>query len=163
MHCSEHPTDLKLQSSLPKGALVWLGITLFFTSLYVIRASMDVIPPEDHIALSLILCFLLSQLLMNVEQTVLKISLPYNRAWLQHHRFGRRDERSLPVSQIHSARVEYSDTPQNGTPDCARIVLITALGMIPVNEKYQTNPVQLGKNCQQINSFLESQKLFFEA
>ncbi len=163
MHCREYPTDLKLHSPLPRIAKIWLGVALFIASLYIVRASIEVIPPEDHFALSVLLCFLLGQVLLSIEQSVLKISLPYNRAWLHHRSFGRYHERSLPVSQIHSARLEFSKKPHDDAPDTARIVLVTALGMIPVSEKYQKNPKHLGTICRQINSFLESQEGLLKA
>ncbi len=163
MHCRKHSTDLTLQSPLPKVAIVWFGITLFIALLYCIRATIEIIPPQDHFALSIVLCFLLGQVLISMEQTVLKISLPYNRAWLKHHRFCNHHERSLPVSQIHSARLEYSKNPQEGADDCARIVLVTALGMIPVTEEYEKKTVRLRQTCTQINRFLESQTQYFTA
>lgn len=130
---------------------------------YLIRAMTQVIPPEDHVALSAILCTFLLLALINLEQTVLKISLSQNRCWLRHHRLGMLKERSLPVSQIHSAKVEYLTAKGDTDMQFARLVLVTSLGMIPVNEHFQEHPTRMDSACQQINSFLHSQRQYLAA
>ena len=44
-----------------------------------------------------------------------------------------------------------------------RIVLVTSLGMIPVNEEYQVDAPDLDDACERINAFLASQTKFMRA
>jgi len=163
MYPKDCVTQLKLSSPLPRSALAWLAITALIAGLYIWRASIEFIPPEDHVALSIILCCLLTQLWMQVEQTRVTISLPHNRCWLRHHRMGRYTEKSLPVSQIHSARIEHADTPIYGDIYPARIVLVTSLGMIPASTYYPDKPRLLYNTCTRINTFLGSNESYFHA
>ena len=163
MRCREYLTELELELSLPRLAWAWLSVSMLIGSLYLIRAITQDIPPEDHVALSLLLCTFLALVWMNLEQTVLKFSLPENRCWLRHHRHGTLKERSLPVSQIHSVKVEYQSASAYPHTQLGRIVLITSLGMIPVSEHFQENPTLLDSACRQINSFLQSQQQFLTA
>lgn len=163
MRCREYLTELEMESSLPRTAWGWLTLALLLAGMYLLRAMIQDIPPEDHLALSLLLCTFLALVWINLEQTVLKFSLPENRCWLRHHRCGMLKERSLPVSQIHSARVEYQSTSGNADTQLARLVLVTSLGMIPVSEHYQENPALMDGACHQINSFLQSQQLYLTA
>lgn len=163
MRCREYLTELKLESPLPQTAMLWLAVTLLLAALYISRMFVDIIPPEDHVAIALLLCIFLTQVWVNLEQIVVEISLPNNRCWLRHHRMGKLRERSLPVSQIHSARMEYEQTENVTQAQSARIVLVTSLGMIPVSEHYQTDATLLERACGQINSFLQSQQRYLQA
>jgi|GEM_PF-3611758 len=163
MRCRTFLTELKLDSYLPPKMQLWLAASLFVAVLYVLRTLIETIAPQDHLAISLILCFLLVQTWLSFEKTSVKISLPDNRCWLRHHRPGTYQERSLPVSQIHSAKLQYKEFSCPDIQPHARIALITSLGMIPVNEQYQRNPAQLLNACQEINCLLESQPRFFRA
>lgn len=163
MRCQELLTELRLESQLPPKAHLWLCITLFVAGLYLLRSLLQTIPPEDHVAISLVICFFLTQLWFSLEKTSVKLSLHDNRCWLRHHRLGKYDELSLPVSQIHSAKLEYEAKPASDAAPKARITLITSLGMIPINQQYQGNPARLHYACKQINHFLESQPHFLQA
>ena len=163
MRCREYLTELELESSLPRTAWVWLSVTMLLASLYLLRAMTQDIPPEDHVALSLLLCTFLTLVWLNLKQTVLKFSLPENRCWLRHHRCGTSRELSLPVSQIHSAKAEYQSANGDAQTQLGRIVLITSLGMIPVSEYFEENPTLLDRACQQINRFLQSQEQYLTA
>ena len=156
-------TELTLQSQLPPRARLWLCITLFLSGMYLFRTLIQTIPPEDHVAIALIICFLLTQFWFSIERTSIKISLPHNRCWLSYHRLGKSHELSLPISQIHSAQLQFEEKPTPGTTPNARITLVTSLGMIPVSQQYQGNPARLHANCEQINCFLESRMRFLEA
>ena len=156
-------TELTVQSQLPPKARLWLCVTLLLSGMYLCRILMQTIPPEDHVAIALIICFLLTQFWFSIERTSIKISLPHNRCWLSYHRLGKSNELSLPVSQIHSAQLQFEEKPAHGTTPNARIALVTTLGMIPASQQYQGNPVQLHVNCEQINRFLESRMRFLEA
>ena len=163
MRYREYLTELELESSLPRTAWAWLSVTVLLASMYLLRAMTQDIPPEDHVALSLLLCTFLALVWINLEQTVLTFSLPENRCWLRHHRCGTLKERSLPVSAIHSAQVEYRSISENARQQPGRIVLVTSLGMIPVSEHFQENPAPLDRACLQINSFLQSQQQYLAA
>jgi hypothetical protein len=161
MRCRTFLTELKLESHLPPKMQLWLAASLFVAVLYVLRTLIENIAPQDHLAISTVLCLLLTQTWLSFEKTSLKISLPDNRCWLRHHQPGKYNERSLPVSQIHSARLQYQEFSCPDEPAHARITLVTSLGMIPVNEQYQRNPAQLQDACQKINGLLQSQTRFF--
>ena len=163
MHTQYNNTEFNIASPLTRRALGWLYASGLVASLYLIRVLIEEIPPQDHLALSFIVCGLLVQTWFHLEQTCLKISLPYNRCWLRHHHLGKTREQSLPVSQIHSARLEYSDVQQHSDIRYARIVLVTSLGMIPASRNYSDKAWLLDQDCNHINHFLESQKLFFQA
>ncbi|MFK7859532.1 MAG: hypothetical protein AB8B64_11935 [Granulosicoccus sp.] len=163
MPAQDRITEFTMMSPLPGKALVWLYAFFLIASLYIVRALIEDIPPQDHVALSFILCFLLTQVWCRLEQTRLRISLPYNRCWLRHHHLGKYKEQSLPVSQIHSAKLEYDDSQTSSNGGSARIVLVTSLGMIPVSLTYSEKARLLDQSCHHINCFLESQKLYFQA
>lgn len=163
MRLTDNITELRMTLPLPRSTLMWFGISAFFTSLYIIRSSIELIPPQDHVALSLILCFLLGQSWLHLEQTRIRINLPHNRCRVRHHRMGVFSERSLPVSQIHSARVEFDSASAGTASPPARMVLVTSLGMIPASLYYSDKLWHLDKECQLINGFLESSELFFHA
>lgn len=163
MRCNAYLTGMTLASPIPKPALIWMGIALGLAGLYALRALLTEIPPQDHVALSLVLCALLLQVGINLERYVLKISLSENRCWVYHHRAGACNVRSLPVSAIHSACLEMQ--PRNNTlnPELGRLVLITSLGMIPIGEKYLQKSNLLEQTCQQINDFLASRDRYLHA
>ncbi|MFK7994267.1 MAG: hypothetical protein AB8B87_09020 [Granulosicoccus sp.] len=148
---------------LPRRALAWLTVSILVSGLYMFRVLIEEIPPQDHVALSFIVCFLLTQTALHLEQTRLRISLPHNRCWLRHHHLGKVREQSLPVTQIHSARLEYSDGQQDLESLNARIVLVTSLGMIPVSHKHTHKAWVLDRTCNHINHFLESKQKYFQA
>jgi len=163
MHFQDRITEFKLASPLPGRALAWLYVSILFAGLYGLRALIKDIPPQDHIALSFILCSMLLQAWFYLRQTRLRISLAHNRCWLRHHHLGHFREQSLPVSQIHSAKLEF-DQSQKGTDTLsARIVLVTSLGMIPVNQTYSRKAWVLEQACNHINHFLESQNQYLKA
>lgn len=163
MRCKQYLTELKLDLSFPTHALTWLAAASMFGTLYGLRAIHEFIPPEEHVAFTAILCALLSQVLFNLEQTSLTIRLDENRCWLRHYRFGKKRETSIPVSQIHSAKLEYASGGDRDIVHPARIVLITSLGMIPVNEEFQADSLDLDDACRRINGFLASQVRFMLA
>lgn len=163
MRCKAYLTGMTLASPIPKPALIWLGITLALGSLYGFRALLTEIPPQDHVALSLLLCALLTQVGMSLERYMLKLSLTENRCWVSHHRAGSRSVRSLPISVIHSACLEMHQSNRSEHSGLGRIVLITSLGMIPISEKYQANLTLLEKTCQQINDFLATKDRYLYA
>lgn len=156
-------TELKLESPLPSKSRLWLCITLLLSSLYLYRNHIQTIPPEDHVAIALFVCFLLTQFWISIEKTSIEISLSNNRCWLRYHRLGRSHALSLPASQIHSATLEYEESPTHTTAPNARIALVTSLGMIPVNQDYQENPQRLHDACERINRFLQSQTQLLQA
>lgn len=163
MRCKQYLTELKLDSTIPTGAIIWLAAATMFGSLYAIRAINQFIPPEENLAYSAILCVLLCQALFSLKKTSLTIRLDENRCWLRHYRFGRKHETSIPISHIHSAKLEYAGCSNRHVVHNTRIVLITSLGMIPVNEEYQVHAPDLDDACQRINDFLASQVKFMRA
>ncbi len=163
MRCKQYLTELKLNSSIPTGTIIWFAAASLFGSLYGIRAFAEFIPPEEHLAFCAILCVLLSQVLCTLKQTSLTLRLDENRCWLRHYRFGRKHETSIPVSQIHSAKIEYAGCSNRHVVHNTRIVLVTSLGMIPVNEEYQVDAPDLDDACERINAFLASQTKFMRA
>lgn len=154
---------LRMTLPLPASTLIWLGLTIFFASLYLIRVSVDLIPPQDHVALSLILCFLLVQLWLRLEQTRITINLAHGRCRVRHHRMGSYSERSMPVALIHSARLEYNSNSAVTESSPARLVLLTSLGMIPASLYYSNKAWRLDRECQRINHFLKSNERFLHA
>lgn len=163
MHTHNDKTELNIVSPLTRCALGWLYSSILVACLYAVRVMVEEIPPQDHLALSFILCFLLIQTWFRLDRTRLRISLPHNRCWLHHHHLGLTREQSLPVSQIHSARLEYSDLQKSTDTNYARIVLVTSLGMIPASLNYSDKAWKLDQTCSYINHFLESQRLLFKA
>ncbi|MFK8082046.1 MAG: hypothetical protein AB8B97_17300 [Granulosicoccus sp.] len=163
MHLQDRITEFTMASPLPRQALAWLYASIFFASLYVLRALIEEIPPLDRIALSFILCFLLIQTGFSLRQTRLRISLPHNRCWLRHHHLGQFKEQSLPVSQIHSAKLEFEELQGGTDTRSARIVLVTSLGMIPVDQGFSDKAKLLGLTCENINYFLNSQNEYLQA
>lgn len=163
MHTQHSLTEITIASPLTRHALGWIYTSLMVASAYLVRALIEDIPPQDHLALSIILCFLLIQSWIHLEQTRLRISLPHNRCWLRHRHLGIIKEQSIPVSQIHSARLEYSDAARHAKGQYARIVLVTSLGMIPASLTYSDKPWRLDQTCIHINQFLDSQKQLFQA
>ena len=59
--------------------------------------------------------------------------------------------------------VEYLTAKGDTDMQLARLVLVTSLGMIPVNEHFQENPTRMDSACQHINSFLHSQRQYLAA
>jgi len=157
MVCREYSTELTLASRLSTHACAWLAVCAVVASLYLVRTFIDDVPPQDHVALALILCVLLTQAWISMEQIVVKISLAHNRCWLRQRRFIRQSERSLPATQIHSAKLEYQDNQIEANAPLARIVLITSLGMIPVSSDYRSETRDLLSACERINRFLRTQ------
>jgi len=156
-------TNLTLHSEINTKTLIWLVAAAGLFILYALRCLMETLPPEDHFSLSLIGCFLLTQALFSLDQTSIKLSLEYNRCWLRHHRFGRTREMSVPVTQIHSARTEVNPAPPIGAAPYSRIVLITSIGMIPLNENYSHRLHNAATTCERINQFLDSRDDFLPA
>jgi len=163
MRCQEYSTELTLASRISPSARLWIGACTLVAGLYILRAILQEIPPQDHVALALILCMLLTQAWLNLKPTVVKINLSQNRCWLKHRNFIRLKERSLPVTQIHSAKLEFQSRPDSIDGPFARIVLITSLGMIPVNADYQANTGELRGACDRLNRFLESHQRMLSA
>lgn len=163
MYRRNDATELELRAPLPRDSLLWLAVALFIASVYGFRGLVDDIPPQDHVALAMIQIVILTQVWITLEQNILKISLSEKRAWVQHHRMGRRYERSLPLSVIHSARLEYDDQAPTGAKRPARIVLVTSLGMIPMSGKFNSDLDHLQQSLEEINTFLQLQELYFSA
>lgn len=67
------------------------------------------------------------------------------------------------MSQIHSAKIEYAGNRDRHDVHNARIVLVTSLGMIAVNEDYLEDAPDLDDACKKINGFLASQAGFMAA
>lgn len=160
-HASD--TELHLNSALPRSAIVSLCVTGGVALLYILRSWLGDIPPEDHVAIALLLCGLLASTWIAFDQIHVTISLSHNRCWVQRHRLGGTTRTSIPVSQIHSAKPEKRPDPLPGKEEEARIVLITSLGMIPVCEHYFHDFPSTREACETINRFLASQKDFLNA
>lgn len=157
MRMIESATELQLRSALPRAMVFWLAITALVCVLYITRCLHDDVPPQDHVALAFILCFLLTQAWLKLEQNTLRIDLSFNRCWLYQHRFCFSRVQSLPVSQIHSARVE------NASHTLSRVVLVTSSGMIPLSEGYSRANSDVIETTEHINRFLQSQCQFLPA
>lgn len=156
-------TDLQLNSALPRSAQICLGVTGAIASMYLLRSILSDIPPQDHVAISLLLCGLLLIFWALIDQVQVTISLSYNRCWVQRHRFGNTTHTSFPVSQIHSAKAEKHPDPMPGREQESRIVLVTSLGMIPVGDSYSHDWPSTHAACETINHFLASQDDFLNA
>ncbi|MFK7891709.1 MAG: hypothetical protein AB8B63_12915 [Granulosicoccus sp.] len=163
MYDQNDVTELKLRAPLPRDSLLWLAAVLLIAVIYGFRGLVDDIPPQDHVALAMILIVMLTQVLITLEQNILIISLSKKRAWVMHHQMGRRYERSLPLSVIHSAQLQFDDKVTAEAGSTARIVLVTSLGMIPMSGKFNSYLNHLQQSSEKINAFLKLQERYLSA
>ena len=162
MRVATQATELNLSSPLSRSVIVSLAGTGFLALLYIFRSYISDIPPQDHIALSILLCMLLLNTWRMIDLIHVKFSLSHNRCWVSRYRFCTTQRKSVPVSQIHSARLDMCPNPE--TPaHSSRIVLVTSMGMLPVCDHYFLDVASTKALCLDINNFLASQNDFLAA
>ena len=136
MRAEESATELRLQSGLPKPAALRLGIALGLLMMYAGRAVTETIPPQDHIALSLLICGALISAWTHLDRLYVTFSLTHDRCWMTRRRFVSTSRQSIPVTQIHSARTEPCEADVPSNKPRARVVLLTSMGKIALEERY---------------------------
>lgn len=164
MHVAANATELQLRSPLPWRVMISLMCTGVMGTLYAYRCLVSEIPPQDHVALSLLLCMMLLNSWRMMDTVQIRFSLTKDRCWVRRTRFGHTREHSVPLSQIHSARFTLGPSSTAlATAYCGTITLITSLGVIPVFEQQKANMGSMRELCEQINAFLASRNHYLTA
>lgn len=126
--------------------------------LYAVRVltSESEIPPQDHVALAMIVCFLLSHAWLKMDQTVVHISMAANRCWIRQHRFCRSRLQTFSVSHFHSAKIKKAETmwASDTEKPRAELVFVTSFGVIQVKENLPRKRADSEDICIVINNFL---------
>lgn len=156
-------TRLTLSSAISGEAIIWIATTCIFLGLYTLRCALEPITVQFHALLTGIVCFALIQALSALDHTSISMCRSTNRCRLKKHKLGGARERSIPLSQIHSALIETSPATAAVKNPRTRVVLITTLGMIPVNDQYRISRSSALTICGDINHFLKSGKDFLIA
>lgn len=157
MRSQDSITEVHLNSAWTRSAMVSVWIAGVIALHYLLRIVMADIPFQDHVMLLSIIGVLLASAWATIDQVSVRISLAQDCCWVRHHRFGATRQRSIPVTQIHSARTELCPDPEPGIKPKARIVLITSLGKIPVCEPYFLDHMYTQLQCETINQLLGTQ------